>query len=177
MIPIGTADLGAGSKLLAVARDNAGKIIYGAVAIEGQMQQGIANHLFGIGYNCTPQRNFFVRNFLESSYLEFSAKLHIYMKVLEEIGDLSTNKEKEQFGSIFRKIMMYRNSMAHGKLKTVNGTVVIEYFQKDRITAVINEQYLAEIESAFVLAFNTVKLKNEKITSFTKIASEIKVPG
>ena len=164
MIPIGTADTGTGSKLLAVARSNAGKVVYGVVSIEGMMQQGIATYLFGVGYPCTPQRNFFVSNFLESSFIEFSAKKTIYVRILDDLKFFSDKKSREESESKLRRIMNFRNAIAHGKMKVVNGIVHLEYYQGESKNDTLNDEYWDRLESAFKDAFDLVTLYNRKIS-------------
>jgi hypothetical protein len=165
MVSLGAVDTGAASKLLSVARNNAGKVVYGVVSIERMMQQGITTYLFGIGYPCTPQRNFFVSNFLESSFIEFSAKKTIYVRILEELKLVPDKKSKEDSESKLRRIMNYRNAMAHGAMKVANGTVHLEYYQGESKRDTLNNEYWDKLESAFRDAFDLVRSFNDMIST------------
>jgi len=153
-----------GSGLLGIARNNAGKVVYAVVALEQSMGTGITTHMFGIGYPCTSQRNFFTTKILESSFLEFNAKREIYVQVLKEIGHIKSNKEMDRTNKVLRKVMSYRNSFAHGRMKVVNDCVVLEYYQGQARSDKLDEDYCSKLESAFGDAADLVKKGNQAIS-------------
>ena len=122
-------------------------------------------YLFGIGYPCTPQRNFFVSNFLESSFIEFSAKKTIYVRILEDLKAFPDKKLKEEVESKLRRVMNYRNAMAHGKMKVIDGAVHLEYYQGESKYDSLNDEYWTKLEAAFKDAYDLVTAYNDKISS------------
>jgi hypothetical protein len=164
-ISIGSIDVAADCELLEIARVNAGIIIYATSSLESQIQAGISDYLFGTAINCSKQRNFFSRNFMESSFIEFSAKMMIYLRVLTELGFVKDKKESLDVEKLLRAVMNYRNSIAHGKLKVVDNIVHVEYYKGEPRCDKMDESYLSTLEDAFHEAYKAITGFNEKITN------------
>ncbi len=150
---VGEAKTAEGDKELTQARKNGSQVIYATIMIESQLNNIIANYLFG---NLLPnsKRDFFINNILCTGQITFAAKKTMVLGILDELkfyGNPSpqnsrrkktANKNKNEFNKLLKDAMEYRNAFAHGKLEYESPTgCVLSYYSGEHKNLVLDDNF------------------------------------
>lgn len=127
------------------ARENKGRIIEGALAVEHHLNDLIGHYFFGGGKENAEKKAIFRAVVLDSDWCPFSAKRRLVGHIIEA-ERLLTGKAKNDFDNLIRKVMALRNAAAHGSLTTDAHTVWLSYFEGTPRTKELSDDYLTEIE-------------------------------
>ena len=155
------------------ARKNGSQVIYATIMIEHQLNDLIADYLFGNSVP-NPKRDFFLDHILCTSHIEFSAKMAWIKKIINKIEffkDSSVqnaknrkvaNAKMHEFDDLLRRIMNYRNAFAHGKLKYETPTgCVLDYHSGDHKNHNLNDEFWAKLENEYARLIAILKsIKN-----------------
>jgi len=139
------------------ARENISDVISSFLFIEGQVKQII--------YHCVlnevvKHRDDVIEFFLDSDWLNFNAKVHILSKILKKHTQIS-NSEREDIEKTLRKLMKYRNALAHGEIFWNSGQISLKYFESGSKIATLDSEYWHELEMNFQKGLSQLhKLEN-----------------
>lgn len=90
-------------------------------------------------------RNRFYSHILSSDWCSFSTKRKLIIHIVGELS-LLEGKEKNDYETLLRKVMSYRNAFAHGELSTDGRIVQIKYYENKLIKKILDDSYFEKVE-------------------------------
>lgn len=146
---VGHLDVGASNCELDVARENGAQVVYATIGVQNKLDEIITLHFFGPFIGPNDQRDFFTHQVLHSSRLDFAFKKDLAQKIIEQC-DLLDGKDRNTLQGTLKKIMDWRNAIAHGRFDHNNQLgVVIHYFSGGPQTQQLNDSYWSDVETRF----------------------------
>lgn len=145
----GAIDFGEQGKVVQIARQNGGQILYATTSIEQDIENILLNYFMGPFTPLNSKRELFEREVLQSSALSYRDKKDLLSKVINESAAL-TGKKKNKLQSQLKKIMEWRNAFAHGKIEhDMNKGCLVRYYSGEIRELVLSDDKLCEIEQTF----------------------------
>lgn len=150
---------------LEIARANGGKVLWSTMCLEKSLESIITNYFMGPLNGASARRELFESELLQTSFFQFSVKKHLIDKISKEYS-VPKPKERNKLQSYLKRIMLWRNSFAHGNL-VLDGErgVLLRYYSGSQREEVLNEQYWSTVESIFE---QCRKLVDELLAESTK---------
>jgi len=164
-------DLVKGINLAREARRNRLKVIEGALTVENQLDAVILHYFFGASHE---RRAVFESLVLNSDWCSFAAKRKLITHIINE-QKLLEGREKDEFDKLIRRVMSVRNAFAHGRLSHDETRVWLSYFEGTPRNVELTDEYLTEIETLLLTAFEKSFTLMVKIGA-TKLAGNVKEP-
>jgi hypothetical protein len=140
-------------KVVRPFEENKLKIIDAACFIEEHLEKIIIHYFFGreIPENKVKSEKF--KSFvLSSDWCSFSSKRKIVQHIINEEA-LLKGSEKNDYESLLRKTMSYRNSFTHGTMSTNGEVVKLKFYEGNPKVVTIDDDYLNAIEKDLGKAF------------------------
>ncbi|MEW8543588.1 MAG: hypothetical protein AB2693_08625 [Candidatus Thiodiazotropha sp.] len=164
-LSFGTIDFGKQGKVVQIARQNGGQILYATTSIEQDIENILLNYFMGPFTPLNSKRELFEREVLQSSTLSYRNKKDLLSKVINESAAL-TGKKKNKLQSQLKKIMEWRNAFAHGKIEhDMNKGCLVRYYSGEIRELVLSEDKLCEIEQTFNECREHLKAVLTKVSS------------
>ena len=135
------------------ARMNAAEVITGTIQLEQDISHFIGDVLCGRADVCInpllKQRNFLGQHLLESKYLSFDARRALLGELIKEFEFVSSEKRRALVSRV-KKIGMYRNAFAHGKMKHhEDHGITLGYHANGRQFDQLNDEFWDGLEQLF----------------------------
>lgn len=142
---------------LQITRENGNQIICCTVNIEKDIEEIMLSFFMGSVPELNEKRELFKSELLQTSFLTFSAKKHIVMKIAEKTSSYK-ERDRNKLQSYLKSIMSWRNAFAHGEL-IVDATtgIHLEYYSGGKKSDVLDVGYWNTIESIFKNCDKTLK--------------------
>ncbi len=121
-------------------------ILDAAFDIERIIDRIISHHFFGHHKVNQEKLIKFENTILKSDWCTFSSKRKLVTNIINDLGFLE-GQEKNEYDSLLRKTMSYRNTFAHGEVSTDGKEVRISYFEGIQKVQTLSDEYLSIIES------------------------------
>jgi hypothetical protein len=146
-----------GYKELKISIGNISSIIWSAICLEKLIEDVITNYFFGRFSSHDSKRHLFQRELLQSSSMQFSFKKNLLNKICDQRNDISGKESSKLQGSL-KRVMLWRNAFAHGKISYDSQKgVILSYFSGDHKTEKLNEKFWDSLEKDFKLSENLLK--------------------
>ena len=141
--------IGEGAKEIEVARENGAQVVYATTSIEQRLEEIILTYFFGPFVNPDDRRDFFIHNVLQSSSLQYSFKKELVSKIIEQCS-LLEGKVKSKLQDNLKKIMVWRNAFAHGRLEYDNRLgCCLRYYMGTPQVLTLDDEYWSTVETQF----------------------------
>jgi hypothetical protein len=140
-------------KVVRPFEENKLRIIDTAYFIEEHLEMIITHYFFGrmIPENKLKSEKF--KSFiLSSDWCSFSSKRKLVFHIINE-ENLLKGSEKNNYESLLRKTMSYRNAFTHGTMSTNGEIVKLKFYEGNPKIKTIDDDFLNEIENDLNKAF------------------------
>jgi rRNA maturation endonuclease Nob1 len=146
-------------KVVRPFEENKLRVLDSAFMIEGNLDTIISYYFFGRNIPETKEKSEKFKTFiLSSDWCSFSAKRKLIIHIINEMN-LLKGAEKNDYESLLRKTMSYRNAFAHEVMSTNGEIAKLKFYEGGTKIKTIDDNYLNEIEKDLNLAFEmTMKI-------------------
>ena len=133
-------------------------------SIENYLNELITHEIIG-GYS--PERAKQIAKFnskiLHTSWFNFNEKRKMVIEILSR--EEMSKTEKDNIDKSLRRIMSYRNSLAHGQFSTDGKTSKLDYYEGDAKEQILNDEYWLKVKTHFDYVFDLMLkvLEDKKI--------------
>ena len=145
------------------ARRNRAKVLDGALTIEHDLTAILSYYFFGRSHE---RKATFESLVLNSDWCSFAAKRKLMVHVIDD-KQLLSGKEKNDCEKLLRRVMSFRNAFAHGTLSSDDKTVWLSYFEGSPRKQELTDEFLSDVETILLQAYNTVFDLEQKIGMVT----------
>lgn len=133
--------------------ENKLRIIDAAYFIEEHLEMIITHYFFGRKIPENKEKSEKFKSFvLSSDWCSFSSKRKLILHIVSE-ESLLKGSEKNDYESLLRKTMSYRNAFTHGTMATNGEIIRLKFYEGSPKIKTIDDDYLSEIEKDLNLAF------------------------
>jgi len=141
------------------ARRNKAKVLDGALTIEHELAAILSYYFFGRSHE---KKATFEALVLNSDWCSFAAKRRLIAHVIDD-QKLLSGQEKNDCEKLLRRVMSLRNAFAHGTLSSDDKTVWLSYFEGTPRKQELTDDYLSDVETTLLQAYNGVFALAQKI--------------
>lgn len=127
-------------------QENAQIIMMATIVLERELDAVILDRTFE--GETGARLRFFSDNILASEWFTFSAKRRLVEQIVNEQERLQ-GLDKSKLSELFKKVMNYRNAMAHGTFIDKSGGSYLSFFAGSPQEKLLSEAYWREIEEVF----------------------------
>jgi hypothetical protein len=140
---------------IVMCRKNAGKVIWGSLSLEQQLDEIIKSYLFERN---TAKSDFFMTHFLKTNRVDFSAKIQAALLALKESQKVK-GKKYAKLEKVLASIRQKRNAFAHGNIsESTELGIILQYYDRGPRTDKLNDEYWTELEGQFKEANDILNL-------------------
>lgn len=134
------------AKIMEYADHNKLVIIEAAYDVERILRDIISFYFFSNLEENKSKKTEFDNQILNSDWCSFSSKRKLIQHIIE-VENLLEGTKKDQYFSLLRKVMSYRNAFAHGEIATDGREVQLSFFEGVPQKKILSDEYLTKIES------------------------------
>ncbi len=143
--------------IMAPARENRVRVLDAAALIEHNLETIIQHYFFG-NISENDGRIRFQSLILSSDWCTFHVKRRLIMHIVNETNVLK-GKTKNEFDSMLRKSISFRNAFVHGVFSSDGQRVKMAYFEGAPRSKILTDDYLLRVEEILNMCFaETYKL-------------------
>ncbi|NHZ86585.1 MAG: hypothetical protein GWP19_12020 [Planctomycetia bacterium] len=151
---IATTEINPNNPDLLQARENGAQIIWATINVELKMQNLISKYLFGIELENNKRRNFFNNEIMAVDSINYAFQKKLSLRIIK-LENLLTGKKYSELENKLKKIMIYRNAFAHGKLSIEkNKECRLEFYSSGPQVFQLDDNLWCDIESHFQIVNN-----------------------
>jgi hypothetical protein len=147
--PLTTIDGLKGMELTNIVRQNTSEVLSSALTIEDLVKELLLKTLLS---EVIEKKDLVVGLLLDSDWCGFNAKIRMLLHVLEKEGQ-TKGKEKDYLSKLLRKVVKYRNALAHGVTMWDGTTLTLRYFEAGPRADTLDDSFWQAVEAVYLEAF------------------------
>lgn len=164
-INLGTLDLSISFKEIQTARENGGRVLYGAIELTQKIENILCDYLFGVSVRPSNEKSFFRYNILQSSSFSSDFKRQALGEILKT-SKLISVREQRNLDKNIRQFFKWRNAFAHGDLSHDNNLgTSLKYHSGASKTLKLDDAFWSDLEATYIRCTDILDLIQEQISN------------